>query len=142
MFRMYSKGCEYAIRALIELGLAPKGGFLTAREICQRAKLPEPFARKAFQLLSNKALLNTVTGPKGGYRLARSAHKISLRAIIEAADSDPGMDRCVMGLPFCQNESPCALHNWWVKTKESLIPQLNKMTLGELLVLEKKRRKA
>ncbi|MBP8130782.1 MAG: Rrf2 family transcriptional regulator [Candidatus Hydrogenedentes bacterium] len=132
MFRLYSKGCEYAIRAL--LCVVPKGEVrrFQAAEICKRVGIPEPYTRKVFQALVRGGFLRASRGPGGGYELTRDPRSITLLEVIRAVDGDGTFDQCVMGLPQCGSDRPCPLHPVWSEAKEQLLEQLARQTLEDL----------
>ncbi|MBI3117663.1 MAG: Rrf2 family transcriptional regulator [Candidatus Hydrogenedentes bacterium] len=133
MFKLYSKGCEYAIRALTEAGVAEGVERFQASEVCRRAGLPEPFTRKVFQALAQAGFLKAARGPGGGYVLTRSPRKISLVDFIKAVDGEETFGHCVMGLPQCGSRRPCPLHNVWAEAKEQLLAQLRDTSLQDVI---------
>lgn len=132
MLRLYSKGCEYALRGLMHCA-GDEGAVHGFREICRKARTPEHFTRKMFQTLTRKGLLRSIPGPNGGFRLAISPKTINLRQIIEAIDGKEAFEGCVLGMSSCREERPCALHEAWTTAKAVLIPQLENHTLADLM---------
>lgn len=132
MFRLYSKGCEYAIRGLMHLPKEQDSN-VGVEEVSTRARIPKHFTRKMFQVLARKGILTAISGPNGGYRLARRPEQISLLEIIEIVDGADFLDACVLGLPVCDDRSPCALHNAWSKAKKSLLPDFRETSIADLL---------
>jgi len=141
MFRLYSKGCEYAIRALTHL--APKNGkqkFL-AKDVCKKAGIPEFFTRKTFQALVKGGFLKATPGPGGGYQLMSAPKDISLLSIIKAVDGKESFDQCVLGLPKCDDTQPCSLHHTWLGVKGKLCSDLQAKTLQDLIdIIEHRKR--
>lgn len=132
MFRLYSKGCEYAVRALAQL--APvHGGRFQAKTICEKAGIPESFTRKVFQALVQTNFFDAVRGPGGGYALTKDPSEISLLEIIHAVDGVETFDGCIMGLDECNSAEPCPLHSVWAEAKSDLLAQLGSKTLQDLL---------
>jgi Rrf2 family protein len=85
-----------------------------------------------FQALAKAGLLEAVPGPRGGYRLKVAAGRITLQRLIEAVDGPQALDGCVLGLNRCSDEKPCALHPIWKRTKDRLLPALNRTTLADV----------
>lgn len=139
MFSLYSKGCEYTLRALIcGLGAADGGGF-RVQDACRRAKVPEPFTRKGFQRLAHEGLLQTVRGPGGGYQLAASPGAVSILEIVRIVDGRETFEHCVMGLSRCSDTAPCPIHEIWKKMKKKLIEELGRTTLHQIIQSTKKK---
>ena len=133
MFRMYSKGCEYAIRAILDIAVHGQDGNVAIKDICRRAKIPEPSTRKTVQVLVQQKLLRSIPGPHGGYQLSRAPERISVRDVINAIDGAEAFDVCVLGLAACNDKAPCALHSTWKQTRRTLLPELHRLTLRDLM---------
>jgi Rrf2 family protein len=129
---MFSRACEYAIQALIDLAERPPGVYIPVREIAQQCNVPYHFLGKIVQQLSKRGLLSSTKGPKGGITLADSADGITLLQVVEAIDGLDITTRCVMGLPACQDAQPCPLHIDWRNNREQIIDMLTRKTLKQL----------
>ena len=133
MFRLYSKGCEYVIRALAQVNAAGNGKCFSVKEICKKADLPEWYTRKVFQSLAHHGFLSASRGPGGGYCFKVSPGKISVLSVIQAIDGKDVLDQCVMGSGKCKDRKPCPLHGKWIKIKAGLITELKSVTIQELI---------
>lgn len=133
MFKLYSKSCQYALRALVYAGTA-EGARVQARDICEQAEVPESFTRKVLQALVQAGLLEAQRGPGGGYLLAREPKAITLMEIIHAIDGEDTFDYCVLGLHECSGTNPCPLHALWLKSKQPLMKNLCQTNLHDLIV--------
>jgi Rrf2 family protein len=132
LFKLYSKGCEYALRALTYAATQNEDGRFQAADVCLQTGIPESFSRKIFQALVQGGFLRALRGPGGGYVLTIPPDQISLLDVIRAVEGDDTFDHCVLGLPECGTKRPCPLHETWVKAKEQLLAQLEKRTLQDL----------
>ena len=132
MLRLYSKGCEYTLRALICLAAGDDAKRMTVRDVCRRARVPEPFTRKMFQHLVKQGLLRAVSGPGGGYQLSCAPNTVSILTIITMVDGSHAMDRCVLGLAACHGQRPCALHSTLARARSLLLSELKGQTLEAL----------
>ena len=133
MFRLYSKACEYAIRAFLCLADKHEGINLTARDVCRKARIPEAYTRKVFQALVRGKYLGAVPGNGGGYRLLRKPNKVSIIEIIQAVDGKDTFERCIMGVSRCSCRRPCLLHSTWEASKKKLLEELAVRNLGDLV---------
>ncbi len=133
MFKIYSKGCEYALRALTQIPSDNIDSPFIAKELCKKAKVPEASTRKVFQKLAREGFLSAVPGPGGGYKLVKSPDKISLLGIVVAVDGQDVFDKCIMGLPNCSNKKPCPVHNTWQKLKKVMMKEMEEKTLLKLM---------
>lgn len=131
MFSLYSRNCEYAVRALVKVMSAED--VFSVEQLCRRAKTPEAYTRKAFQKLAKAGILKTLRGPGGGYRFGRDLKRITILDLIKAIDGEDAMDRCVMGLTECGKRDPCVLHSMWSEVQLKYIAELKKKTLADLV---------
>jgi Rrf2 family protein len=132
VFKLYSKGCEYALRALTYAATQTEKKRFRAREVCEKTGIPESFTRKVFQALTQGGFLLAVRGPGGGYELNRPAEDITLLDVIRAVEGDDTFDHCVLGFPVCDAKCPCPLHETWHRARAQLLAQLQRRTLRDL----------
>jgi len=132
MFKLYSKGCQYALRVLAFVLVEQDGSHISAHDVCERIDIPESYSRKVLQALVQGGLLEATRGPGGGYRLSRNPEKISVLEVIHAVDGKDCFDMCILGLDTCCPESPCPLHAFWSDARRHLLEQLRACTLAEI----------
>jgi Rrf2 family protein len=140
MFKLYSKGCQYALRALTFASAAAPGTRFQARDLCEKAEIPEPITRKVFQALTQGGFLQAHRGPGGGYSLTRDPAEITLLEVIQAVEGKDTFDGCVLGFSECGQANPCPMHHIWVSTKKNLLENLSSTTLSELTALTLRRK--
>ena len=139
---IYSKACEYAIRALAYLARPKDGQPARAEEIAREEKIPLPVLGKILQELVRKGVLASRRGPGGGFRLARRADLITLRDVVAATDGLDHFYNCAVGLPMCGEEAPCPLHDSWKVIRTQILNELETTTVAEMAaaVVRKKER--
>lgn len=76
----------YGMRALVELVLASGHGPVSAALIAKRQELSVAYLEQLLHRLKKEGLVTSVRGPRGGYRLARAAHQITLAEIVRILD--------------------------------------------------------
>jgi Rrf2 family protein len=64
----------------------PEKNIVLSHEISQEYDIPIEYLLKILQQLVKGNILRSKRGPRGGFRLARPANKITMLQIIEAAD--------------------------------------------------------
>jgi len=129
---LYSKPCEYAIRALSYLA-QPNGHHVAqGREIARAEKLPAPVLGKILQELVRKGLLDSRRGPGGGFRLARRPELITLRDVVAAIDGLDHFVECAVGLERCSDEAPCPLHDGFKGLRDQVMNYLERTSLSEM----------
>lgn len=129
---IYSKSCEYAIRALVFLAKKPHGEYSTIQEISQHQAIPMHFLGKLLQQLAKFGLVFSQKGRSGGFTLALPADQVPLIKIVEYVDGLGYLNRCVIGLGDCGTDIPCPIHDTWAPIKESVMGFLHNVTVGAL----------
>lgn len=138
---MFSRATEYAIRALTFLARQPPGKLTGAREISEAEQIPMPFLWKILQNLTRRKLVRSYKGLRGGYELARPAEEIRLDVILMATDGAVVTENCVLGLPECNEQNPCPLHNSWKAIRSKLTVMFEQTTLADLARATKRRKR-
>lgn len=108
---MFSKTCEYAIRAMIFIAQKSEFGVKVGiKEISKGIASPEHFIAKILQGLSRKGFVQSVKGPNGGFYLDETSQKNTLADVVKAIDGDKLFTGCALGLKNCSERKPCPLH--------------------------------
>src|ERR1019366_3309478 len=135
---IFSRPCEYAIRALTHMAGSP-ADLARAGEIAKAEDVPLPILSKVLQELVRKGLLESRRGPGGGFWLSRRPELITLRDIVAAIDGlDHFMD-CVAGLKVCSEEAPCPLHKNWKGMRAQILTSLETTTLDQMSLAAQKK---
>ncbi len=129
---LYSKPCEYAIRALSYLAQPNGRRAVQGREIARAENLPAPVLGKILQELVRKGLLESRRGPGGGFRLARRPELITLRDVVAAIDGLDHFVECAVGLERCSDEAPCPLHDSFKGLRDQVMNYLERTSLSEM----------
>ncbi len=121
---MFSRGCEYALQAMLYLATQQANKPVFQREISQALKIPTHFLGKILQALVRNRLVVSTKGKGGGFTLGREPSKIAIKEIIQAIDGPVFLDGCVLGFPGCSDDSPCPLHGQWKEIKSRITETL------------------
>ncbi|MCB0770082.1 MAG: Rrf2 family transcriptional regulator [Flavobacteriales bacterium] len=132
---MFSKACEYAIRAVVCIaGCGYEGRRMGLKEIAERTDSPEAFTAKILQKMSRAGLVLSMKGPGGGFEVTPElAKKVRLSDIVSAIDGDRIYTGCALGLSQCNSEKPCPLHDHFIAVREDLRTMLEGTTLQDLV---------
>lgn len=131
---MFSKACEYAIRAVLYVSLKSiNGSRMGIPEIAKQIDAPVAFAAKILQTLVREGIISSIKGPNGGFYLDPKAKPILLLSIVKAIDGnhDALLD-CALGLKECSDKYPCPIHNEIKLYKEKLRQVLKETTVQAL----------
>lgn len=128
---MFSKSCEYAIKAMIFLAQKSKDEMRVGlKEIAKGTDAPEHFIAKIMQDLSRKKLVHSVKGPNGGFYMDSRDLTNSIADIVKAIDGDNLYKDCVLGLKACSEKNPCPVHFEFKEIKKNLIKMIENNTIA------------
>ena len=130
---MFSKACEYGIRATLHVALQSKKGMRpNISEIAKAVDSPEAFTAKIMQKLAKNAVVESRKGPAGGFYIPPTS-KTKLIEIVRAIDGDVIYNGCAMGLAVCSEKNPCPLHNDFVAIRSNLKKMLENTEIINLV---------
>lgn len=131
---MFSKTCEYALRALIYITQQTKdGGRIGIKDISSGIDSPEYFIAKILQDLSRKGFVQSAKGPTGGFYLDNVSLNRSLADIVKEMDGDKIFTGCALGLKECSETHPCPVHNEFKAIRNNLKKMLIDMKIGDFV---------
>jgi Rrf2 family protein len=129
---MFSKTCEYAIRAMIFIAQHSRDGEKVGiKRIAKGIASPEHFIAKILQDLSRKKMLQSIKGPNGGFYLDKESLDCSLADIVRVVDGDKLFTGCGLGLKHCSESHPCPIHHEFRLVRMRVEEMLENAKLGE-----------
>ena len=129
---MFSKSCEYAIKAMIFVAQKSKDEVrVGVKEVAKGIDAPEYFIAKILQDLGKKKLVNSVKGPNGGFYMDKFNSKVSIEDIVKAIDGDGLYKDCVLGLKACSEKNPCPVHFEFKEIKKNFIKMIEDNTIAD-----------
>jgi Rrf2 family protein len=143
-----SKRSEYALRALIDLGIARELGrpILQVSELAAKEKLPIKFLEQILTQLRGAGYVETKRGKLGGYSLAKPAARIKIGAVIRLLDGPLAPIACVSKTAYercsCPDEQHCGLRMLMFDVRNAISRVLDRYTLDQIveITLRKMRR--
>ena len=116
---MFTKACEYGIRACIFVALNSKENKrVSLKEIAQAIDSPEYFTAKILQKLAKGKIIYSVQGAQGGFEMeASKIESINLEDIVLVIDGEVAFTMCVLGLKKCSEDNPCPVHHQYKHIK-------------------------
>ena len=130
---LFSKACEYGIRAMLFLASQEDDKPVRVREIAETLKIPIPFLSKIVHSLSRNELIHSQKGPGGGVTLAKAPSQITLLQVVEVIDGLDLFRACALGLPHCSDDFPCPLHGQWGGLRTEIQEMLTHRTLDQII---------
>lgn len=99
-----SDAASLALHMMICLSEAPEK-LISTHDIASALDVSENHLAKVGQRLHKAGLVEAVRGPKGGFKLAKPAEKITLLNIFEAIEGPACPEKCLLGRESCERES-------------------------------------
>jgi Rrf2 family iron-sulfur cluster assembly transcriptional regulator len=137
---MFSKTCEYAIRATIYIAeqssLDKRVGI---KDIAKAIDSPEAFIAKILQQLSKDQIIDSTKGPNGGFSIDKKIlSTLKLSQIVQAIDGDSIYKGCGLGFKECSKKKPCPVHDKFKVVRSELRTMLESTSILELSLKLKK----
>lgn len=128
---IFSKTCEYAIRAVLYIAHKTTiGNKVGIKDIAAGIDSPELYLAKILQELSRKGLISSVKGPNGGFYISDLSLSRPLSDIVEAVDGNGLFVGCALGLKQCSEVNPCPLHHQFKAIRDQIQDVLKTSTIG------------
>ena len=145
-----SKKGEYALRSLIDLGIAGEVGreLVQVTELSDKGLIPAKFLEQIMQELKTAGFVTSQRGKFGGYRLARPASEITIGAVVRFIDGPLAPIGCVSHTAYekcsCPNEEHCGLRMLMLDVRNAIAGILDRYSLADVVevTLRKLRRDA
>lgn len=132
---LFSTATGYALRTLAVM--PEDGSYSLAKNLAARLGLPGPYLAKILQSLAQQGMLQSVRGPRGGFRLSRPAKTISVGEVVKALEGIEAMTGCIMGFTHCdKQDNPCPLHEPWGQVKAHMEASMTEVTIGDLQAMD------
>lgn len=127
---------EYGLRCLLQVARLQEGGTVSIPRIAAAEGLSRQYTAKLMRELRRGALVSSVRGSRGGYRLSRPAREISVWSALQVlggefvgerfCDCHPGQrQRCV-------HRGDCSLRALWGSVEAALRESLERVSLADL----------
>lgn len=131
---MFSKACEYGIKAMIYIATqSMKGSRVKIGDIAEHVGSPEAFTAKILGALTKQDFVRSYTGPYGGFEIGTERLKeIKVSEIVFAIDGDSIYKGCGLGLNECNSSRPCPMHDRFVKIRDELKIMLETTSIYDL----------
>ncbi len=104
------KNTDYGLRAMVSLSGCYDERLVSARELSDQGNFSYQLGRKILQRLHKAGLVESVMGPKGGFRLSRKPTEITLYDVINALQGGIRMNKCLMGGEGCEFSLDCGVN--------------------------------
>jgi Rrf2 family protein len=135
-----SDGVEWSLHCATLLAALPSDATLPGKALAEYHGVSESYLQKHLQALTRAGLLESVPGPKGGFRLARPADQITLLDVLEAVEGSEHAFRCTeirqcgpAAIEAKAYRLPCAINVTMLRAEAAWKDVLRSQTLAELV---------
>ena len=127
---------EYALRALIVLGLNVDKDVVRIQTISEQQNIPKRFLEQILNELRAAGILESKRGLGGGYRLKLRPEQITLAKIIRLIEGPLAPVSCVSEKFYercsCPDEEKCGIRSIMKEVRDAIVRILEGVTLAEL----------
>ena len=122
---------EYGLLSIT--ALSQEAVILSARVLSGRFRIPLEILSKILQRMAQAGLIDSVQGPKGGYRMSRSLDEITLGEAVRAIQGPVQLTLCQGDDRTCLQEEACTIRSGIHGLQDKLAAYLNRHSLKDLL---------
>jgi Rrf2 family protein len=127
---------EYALRALIVLGLSYGDSVVRTHVISAQQNIPKRFLEQILTDLKVARLVESRRGVAGGYRLRVPPDRITLAEVVRHIEGPLAPVSCVSERFYqrcsCPNESKCAIRSVMKEVRDAIAKLLENYTVAHL----------
>jgi len=127
---------EYALRALLVLGLFHGKDVVRIQAISEHQNIPKRFLEQILNDLKSAGIVQSRRGVAGGYRLAKPPEEITLAAVVRHIEGALAPVSCVSERFYekcsCPDESRCAIRSVMKEIREAVVRIADRVTIAEL----------
>lgn len=136
--KISTKG-RYAVRFLLDLALHDQATPVSLNEIAKRQDISEKYLWQIVNSLKAAGIVSAVAGKRGGFFLAKSPEKISLKDILEILEGNCSLVDCVHDSAACKRSATCITREMWHEASNLISQVLASFTLADLIAKSKNR---
>jgi Rrf2 family protein len=104
---------------------------VSTKEIASALHASEAHLSKVLQRLAKAGLVKPIRGPKGGFKIGKRSHKVTLLNVYESIESPIETNNCLFDTPICKGKN-CILGGLLNSVNKQVRRQLAKTKLSEL----------
>src|SRR4051795_4860113 len=135
-----AEGVEWGLHVCVILAVLPDDTTLPAVRLAEYHGVPAHYLAKNLQALARAGIVESVSGPKGGYRLAKASSEITLLDVVEAVDGPEPSFRCTeirqrgpAAIGAREYRAPCTIARAMYRADEAWRDALRAQTIGDMV---------
>jgi Rrf2 family protein len=127
---------EYALRAMLVLGLNYEQPVVRIQTISDQQNIPKRFLEQILNDLKSAGIVQSKRGVAGGYRLARQPDQITLASVVRHIEGALAPVSCVSERFYekcsCPDESRCAIRSVMKEVRDAIVAIVERVTIADL----------
>ena len=127
---------EYALRALLVLGLNYDQPVVRIQTISDQQNIPKRFLEQILNDLKSAGVVQSRRGVAGGYRLARPPEQITLATAVRHLEGALAPVSCGSEWFYekcsCPDESRCAVRSVMKEVRDAVVKIMERVTVADL----------
>src|ERR1700677_3064427 len=127
---------EYALRAVIVLGLNYGDSVVRIQTISEQQNVPKRFLEQILNDLKSAGVVESRRGVAGGYRLSKPPDQITLARVIRHIEGPLAPVSCVSEKFYsrcsCPDEGKCGIRSIMKEVRDAIVKILEGVTVAEL----------
>ncbi|MEI8235201.1 MAG: Rrf2 family transcriptional regulator [Verrucomicrobiota bacterium] len=133
-----SNRTDYALRTLFTLVECADKELVSTRKLAERNDIPKKFLEQILTEMKAKGWIESVTGKRGGYRLAKPSSAITMGEVIRHFDGSLSPIACVSstGYKYCTQETVCRFRRLFLDARNYVTRLMDESTLESVFKAE------
>lgn len=127
---------EYALRALVALGLRWDQPVVRIQTISEDQNIPKRFLEQILNDLRTAGFVQSRRGVAGGYRLAKAPEQISVATVVRHVEGALAPVSCVSERFYekcsCPDEATCPIRSVMAEIRSAVVAIAEQVTVAEL----------
>ncbi len=136
MLKLSTKG-RYGARLMLELALNCGKGPVLLKDIAKSQEISEGYLEHILPPLKAAGLVNSTRGAHGGYTLAKTPSKITLKEVVQILEGSLSPAECVDTPSVCQRIRSCVTRDIWKEVGEKISKTLASETLKDMVQMQR-----
>ncbi|UCE27123.1 MAG: Rrf2 family transcriptional regulator [Candidatus Coatesbacteria bacterium] len=140
--KMSTRG-RFGLRSLLHLAARGENGPVSVSEIASEMDVSSDYLMQLFVKLRREGLLESMRGPRGGFKFARPAESITIGDVVRSVEGSLSPIHCVEEEPgrvieegdaeLCEKAPTCPSRKAWVYITKKLVSLFDSITLADIL---------
>lgn len=126
----------YGLRAMLAIALAGSNGTVSIADISKTEGISVSYLEQLLNRLMHGGLIESVRGPKGGYKLSRLPKNITVGEIVKKLEGSIAPVHCIKVdkkiRSVCKKENFCVPRIVWARLANAIDECLESITLEDL----------